>query len=147
MPTTSQLDPLDYLYSMVGTDRAPMADGDTQSWFRFYKWQTEGEVYVPWSASLPERPLRGDRLWFALDGVLLGGAYILRVTESRGFSTGELIQELWYAPLDGVEAEAEVRLGHDMSACVPTAVAGTWLASCRPRVAVGSRAPNSSEPT
>jgi hypothetical protein len=76
---------------MESEAKAPAGGGDTKSWFHFYKWDTEGEVFVP-----RKRPFYdaspGDYLWFFMNSQLLGGTHILRVEleESQG------IQEIWY---------------------------------------------------
>lgn len=79
------------LYKMVGKAKAPAGTGDTASWFRHYKWQVEGDVFVP--AAVPFLHARpGDLIWFVLDGILLGHAIIADVREDV-FGRR---QEIWY---------------------------------------------------
>ncbi len=63
-----------FIYSMVATDKAPAAGGDTKSWFYYYKWDVGGLAYVP----VPEELLADyeevpvDTLRFVMDTKLLG---------------------------------------------------------------------------
>lgn len=80
-----------FLYAMHEGDKAPAGVGDTGSWFRYYKWNTEGEVFVPRRA--PFLPIAtGDMLWFSMGWRLLGCAPVLRIEEE--YSQG--VQEIWY---------------------------------------------------
>lgn len=81
-----------FLYVMNGEDPAPAGDGDTRSWFEYYKWNAEGESFMPRdNPHLPVSP--GDFLWFVLDGGLVGGVEVLRVeTPSLPYQR----QEIWY---------------------------------------------------
>lgn len=83
--------PRHFVYSMNGSVKPPAGDGDTASWFRFYKWDTEDEVYVPRLRPFYDAS-PGDYLWFVLDGKVLGSVQILRIEleESQGR------QEIWY---------------------------------------------------
>jgi len=89
-----------FLYGIDATLPAPATGGTAGSWFRYYKWDAQGELFVP---VLPEdtgvgalvRP--GDRLVFLLkpdpDTVqIYGWVPVFRVDESP--TTGTL--ELWY---------------------------------------------------
>ena len=81
------------MYRMKGTD--PAFFGTVRTWFYFYKWQVEGEVFVPRKSGCTLEAQPGDILWFVLDDRLLGGATVLRVMLDP-FSGS---QELWYEPL------------------------------------------------
>jgi hypothetical protein len=82
-----------FLYCLWSSPVGALAgDGDTESWFRYYKWDTTGEVFVPVRAPFLAAEV-GDTLWFSMDGELLGCAPIHRVdTPLRPTQT----QELWY---------------------------------------------------
>ena len=83
-----------FLYVMHGSDPAPAGDGDTASWFDYYKWNVDEETYVPKSA--PYLAIQdGDFLWFVLDAQVVGGAKVLRV-ETPSLPTQK--QEIWYDP-------------------------------------------------
>ena len=111
-----------FLYKMSSTAPAPAGDGDTKSWFFHYKWCVEGEVYVP--VRRPFLPVEvGDYLWFCLDGVVFGGARILRVEEEQ--SQGR--QELWYADITSQQLEQ------------PVTVPAEWLISQRVSPEEGAR--------
>lgn len=78
------------IYNMRGSAPPPAGYGDTTGWFLRYKWDVDGQVYVPWTKeTIPEV---GDILWFALDGAVLGCAPVLRVTSDD--LNGRL--EVWY---------------------------------------------------
>lgn len=97
------------LYAMKSADKAPAAGGDMKSWFLYYKFDVDDEVYVP---VVPTEQVvidsedmkktetysgfvnagEGDHIWFAMDGVLLGYAKILRVIEDMINSR----HEVWY---------------------------------------------------
>ena len=80
-------------YRMTGTDKAPVGDGDTKSWFEYYKWNAEGEQYVPVKYPFFEGVEPGDFIWFHMDGFFWGGAPVVRVeTPSLPVQT----QEVWF---------------------------------------------------
>ena len=100
-----------FVYNLISGAAAPAGGGDTGSWFRFYKRQNDGETFVPVAADVSaEKGCRvrpGDRLWFVLDGEIVGGVSVLRVVsdELRGSS------ELWYAGGELVSHGVEWRRG------------------------------------
>lgn len=82
-----------WIYQMRSDDPAPAGDGDTGTWFQYYKWGAkDGETFVPkkWPFLAAQE---GDRLWFVLDETILGYAPLLRV-ETPAARTQS--QELWY---------------------------------------------------
>lgn len=81
-----------FLYPMVSAAPAPAGDGDTASWFRYYKWPGDEEAYVPRRSPFL-RAVPGDYLWFVLDGLVLGGVELERI-EIPSLPT--MKQELWY---------------------------------------------------
>lgn len=85
-------------YVMVSTSPAPAGDGDTKSWFEYYKWNG-GETFVPVSFPFLSAE-EGDLLWFVMDGKVLGGAPILRV-ETPSLPVQR--QELWFNSDDMLE--------------------------------------------
>lgn len=107
-------------YIMTGVAPAPAGDGDTKSWFEYYKWNNGGETYVPVRFPFKEAEA-GDFLWFVMDGKVLGGASILRV-ETPPLPTQR--QELWFDsstirvfPLGALPSELDLdALGDDLLA-------------------------------
>jgi hypothetical protein len=95
---------------MKGAEPAP--SGDIASWFRFYKWDVEGEVYVPMKADGGPVPEVADFLWFALDDELIGGVRLQRVFTDP-LRSGAL--ELWYEPLQALEPTGRVLLSETIS--------------------------------
>ena len=70
-----------FIYYMTGTDPAPASGGDTKSWFMYYKWDVDGEAFVPFPESSLSKDVvvePGDRLWFIMDGFPIGCVPILR---------------------------------------------------------------------
>jgi len=95
-----------FLYAMESDDPAPAGDGDTRSWFMFYKWNVDGPSFVPRAFPFLDAEI-GDFIWFALDGVIVGGAEITQVeTPTLRVQT----QELWFNPEDGLELSVPVPL-------------------------------------
>lgn len=88
-------------YVMVGSDKAPAGDGNTASWFEYYKWNADGETYVPVRHPFIEAE-EGDFLWFVLDSKVLGGVPILRAETP---SLPVQIQELWFDASQIVEVD------------------------------------------
>lgn len=123
--------PRHFLYVMDPSAKAPAGTGDTQSWFHFYKWKVEGEVFVP--RARPYYPAQiGDFLWFAFltprltsstgrlesPPIVFGGAAITRVEEESHQ------QEVWYRgdavfhfaePIEfkGTDLEVDAALGEE----------------------------------
>lgn len=117
-----------YLYWMDGSAPAPAGDGDTRSWFLFYKWNVEGEVFVP-----HKRPFldiaAGDYLWFVLDGALLGYVIVLRTIQELHY-----MQEIWYAGDETFELDDGIVLDRErntQSSELPAETAEAWLATAR----------------
>lgn len=72
-----------FVYSMKGEDLPPAGDGTTSGWFYYYKWDVDGEAYMPFPENLATgeaSPEPGDLLWFVMDGNLLG---YVPLTEAR----------------------------------------------------------------
>lgn len=121
--------PRHFLHQMKSSDPAPT--GDTESWFRFYKWDVEGEAFIPRRAGayLPVSP--GDLLWFSMDDVLVGCAEVLRALIDP---MGGNVQEVWFEPLRGqIPNESIPILSTDFTMSgdeVPAAVAVSWLDRC-----------------
>ena len=69
-----------FVYIITRDAPAPSAGFDMGSWFDYYKWNTEGETFVPVSGDARLEFLRakeGDWLWFIVDGLVLGCVVIL----------------------------------------------------------------------
>lgn len=126
--------PKHHLYVMNPKAPAPAGDGDTKSWFLFYKFRVEGEVFVPKTEPfLKAEP--GDYIWFAfvdraVHGALpkvFGGAEIVRVEqESRAH------QEIWYRGDDILEWEEDIVYDGDPDVLeVPAKEADEWLTRAR----------------
>lgn len=74
-----------YIFAMRAGDPAPAGHGDIKTWFEYYKMDTGPDVFVPFppgSLGEDEHPGPGDKLWFAMDGFLIG------VTDVTGFNAG-----------------------------------------------------------
>lgn len=82
---------MQYAYVMRARDKDPTGLGDTESWFNFYKWESEDEVFVPDLEGALKDAVPGDTLWFLMDGIVYGAVEILRVDDGP---KGE--RELWY---------------------------------------------------
>jgi len=95
-----------FLYAMKGSDPAPAGDGDTKSWFAYYKWGNPTVNCVPVSSPyLSAEP--GDFIWFVMDGDVLGGARVFSVETP---SLPHQKQEIWYRPEDVLEIPPEARV-------------------------------------
>lgn len=84
-----------FLYDFDSRKAAPAGDRDTGSWFYYYKWNVDDEVYIPVSSLYLSRFMEakpGDFLWLAMDGWVLGGASIIRVE----YELSQRRIELWY---------------------------------------------------
>jgi|HigsolmetaAR201D_1030396.scaffolds.fasta_scaffold18162_3 hypothetical protein len=123
--------PKHHLYVMNPIAAAPAGDGDTKSWFLFYKFRVEGEVFVPKTAPLFKAE-PGDYIWFAFEAQdpggrrcarVFGGAQIVRVEEeSRGR------QEIWYRGDEVLDWPEDVLFDFDESTLeVPAKEAEEWL--------------------
>lgn len=111
-----------HLYLMTSDAPAPAGDGDTRSWFFFYKWNADGELYVPQRMPFLD-VAAGDMVWFVMDGCVLGGAPVIRVEEEMRH------QEIWYAG-DAVRAFSvpmPVQEDYLEAREVPAPVADPWL--------------------
>lgn len=116
--------PRHHLYLMDSEAKAPAGDGDVRSWFLFYKWKVEGEVWVPQGIPfLTASP--DDFLWFAFGRVVFGGAQIVRVE----IEESQRRQELWYSGQDVFELFPPHIFVPEWLAVrqVPAEVAERWL--------------------
>lgn len=80
-----------HLYSLRSSDPPPAGDGDTASWFYFYKWNVDGDRF------LPKRPPHlvvepGDFIWILLDEQLIGAVKVKSVYVEALQGT----QEIWF---------------------------------------------------
>ena len=123
--------PKHFLYVMEPNAPAPAGDGDTESWFRFYKWNVEGETFVPRKPPAPffTDVSPGDFVWFAFYGfgegarhcaLVLGGAQIVRVEDENR------MQEIWYRGDDLYELNPPLE-SEEFRTEVPSEVAEQWL--------------------
>jgi hypothetical protein len=74
-----------FVYAMDSDAPAPASGGKTGPWFFHYKWDVDGEAFVPFpemcfvsEANDPSFPVEGDVLWFVLDRRPIGYAPVLR---------------------------------------------------------------------
>lgn len=118
-----------HLYLMSSIAPAPAGDGDTRSWFFFYKWNVEGDTYVPQKRPFLEAE-QGDVLWFVLDGCVLGGAPITRV--ELEYSANR--EEIWYRgeSLLALPVPVPVAGAYLSARSVPANLGADWLASAQP---------------
>ena len=121
-----------FLYRMRAANPAPAGDGDTGSWFLFYKWNIDEENYVPqYQPFLDASP--GDFLWFVMDGLVRGGAPVLRVENP---SLPHQRQEVWYDTKESVDFggdNLQVSVLHLMHPEIAEEVGATWLKVARRR--------------
>jgi hypothetical protein len=47
-----------FVYAMQASSKPPAGDGTTQGWFRYYKWDIDGEAFVPVSGCARRGPER-----------------------------------------------------------------------------------------
>lgn len=88
-------------YVMKGDEKAPAGAWETRSWFYYYKWGQDDEVFVPRKAKTFLSAEPGDMLWLVMDGVLLGRVELVRVMEEAAQRT----QEFWYDARAVVQAD------------------------------------------
>jgi len=83
-----------WVYNIRGSDPDPINHRGMKSWFYFYRWRMEEEVWLPVQELdvLDLMPAQDDVVWLVMDGRILGSSPILRVEES--FPSGRY--ELWY---------------------------------------------------
>jgi hypothetical protein len=84
-----------YLFNVVSELPAPAAGNDMGSWFLFYKWDVDDEVFVPVHEPTRSRFLDaepGDFLWFSLDSKVIGCVSILRLVDEQA----QRKVEVWY---------------------------------------------------
>lgn len=94
-----------------------------ESWFKYYKLKAPGEVHVPARIELCYDALEGDLLWFAMDGVIIGYAPILRQLDD---AINDRV-ELWFNSSEYVDAQ-ECRAGvPSWGVVIPEAQARLWL--------------------
>jgi len=84
-----------YLYAMKSTAKDPVNVGDMLSWFNHYK-VDNGEAFVPTTNDQSLKIMKGDRLYFAMDGKILGFASVIRDVADMppGGEFGKY--EIWY---------------------------------------------------
>lgn len=71
-----------FVFTMAGQDTAPAGGGTTEGWLFHYKWDVDGETFVPVPETLAEEvPVAGDLLWFVLDDRVIGYVPVLRTAE------------------------------------------------------------------
>jgi hypothetical protein len=125
--------PKHHLFVMDPSAKAPAGDGDTKSWFMFYKWKVEGETFVPQFAPFFKAE-PGDYIWFAFLGrnilglrpKVLGGAKIVRIEEEHRRL------EIWYRADDLFELDDDVFYeGPPADLEVPAKEAEEWLTKAR----------------
>lgn len=63
-----------FIYAMNSSDPAPASGGNTKSWFEYYKWDVDGQAYVPVKEDdlIGFEPGPGNVLWFVMDSTILG---------------------------------------------------------------------------
>jgi hypothetical protein len=104
------------IYFIDSTKPSPIGD-DWKSWFLFYKWDvkaSEGEIFLPVAPTRYRNLWPSDVLWFALDGVLLGYAKVLRVVDEG------TQREVWYTA-------ASIRRWSDVPKKVPWAATRQFI--------------------
>lgn len=83
-----------YIYLMRGDRPDPLGSGDTKSWFYYYKWPEEGEVFLPLKP--PNADVKeGDRLWLFMDDALVGSVVVTRI-DTTNETLSSASQELWF---------------------------------------------------
>lgn len=92
-----------WMYFMRGSDPAGQGKGSVKSWFLFYRWEKEEEVWLPVSSAeimkleaMNQVPQPGDMLWLVMledTGVFVYGVTpVLRMFEDNGNDRWEI----WY---------------------------------------------------
>lgn len=125
-----------FLHRMNGSDPAPTG-GDTATWFRFYKWDVEGEVFAPRSAQQHLPATAGDYLWLSMDGQVVGCVELLRVLVDP---LQPERQELWFEPGEAMVPNSTLTLtiltaGSTISGDeVDEPRAAYWRSTCSPRL-------------
>jgi hypothetical protein len=118
-----------FIHQMKGAD--PAAGGDLASWFRFYKWDVEGEVFVPRQTGQHLHVRPGDLLWFSLDHNCLGCVVVTQIVLDP---LGSGVQEVWYEPSSAWVPRDDLTLstaGLTLSSDeLPSEAAADWLRNC-----------------
>lgn len=84
-----------YIYPLVGDEPDPVGSGDTRSWFYFYKWQNEGQRWLP--VKPPEPSLKeGDWTWVVLDHEIIGGVCVEQIDIHNETMPAFAWQEVWF---------------------------------------------------
>lgn len=118
-----------YLFNVVSDLPAPAAGNDMGSWFLFYKWNVDDEVFVPVHDPTRRHFLEaqpGDLLWFSLDRKLIGAVPILRVMDEPS----QRRVEVWYDSAKKKLAD-ERRVDVYTTGVLPEEVGETWLGGLR----------------
>lgn len=126
---------MDFLKKLYGSEPDPMKTGDTKSWFLFYKWMVEGETHFDVTEnekhSLYRDLKEGDRLWFEMDGWLLGYVEVIRVMEDPTRD----VWEIWYngEACHKFDKSQMLKIPHPqhVGTIVPEETAVRWLEHCK----------------
>lgn len=85
-----------YIYTIRGTDPDPIGIGDSESWFRYYKWEVQGPVFIPVPGRYPLEPIEGDRIWVNVDENILGCVDVQAVEVINESTPQHRSLELWF---------------------------------------------------
>jgi hypothetical protein len=102
---------------MKSADKPPAGGGTTKGWFEYYKWDVDGEAFVP----VPEdvaggAPEVGDTLWFLMDNQLLGCVPVLSVSADELNSQLEIHYDT--RQLQDFEQQTKYWMPHSTGKCV-----------------------------
>ena len=85
-----------YIYTIHGREQDPIGINDSNSWFHFYKWDTEGLVFLPVEGRYPREPVVGDKVWVNLDGNIIGNFTVHSVEVVNETIPGHASLEIWF---------------------------------------------------